>query len=130
MKAYEFSTIVTADGKLLIPDPYAQDLQAGNSVRVIVLVQEAIAPATADGPQTEPTLSLDEVVEEIKGSVQNPANIQAGSGMLAQHLADSPECPDPSFDVATWNQQWDQIEAQMKRMEQAEQAAEADLEQP
>jgi len=44
--------------------------------------------------------------------------------------ADSPEIPDPSFDVAVWNQQWDQIEANMKRMEQAEQAAEADLELP
>jgi hypothetical protein len=77
-----------------------------------------------------PDLSLDDVVEAIKRSSQNPANIQAGSGLLAEHLSHSPEMPDPSFDVATWNQQWDQIEAKMKRMEQTEQEAEADFELP
>lgn len=130
MKAYEFSTIVTSDGKLLIPEPYTQNIPVGDSVRVIVLVHEETASAILVGVEIEPRLSLDEVVEEIKRSPQNPTNIQAGSGLLAQHLAHSPEIPDPAFDAATWNQQWDQIEAKMKRSEQAEQEAEADFELP
>ena len=45
------------------------------------------------------SLELEDIVKEIKTSAQNPANIQPASGLLADHLATSPEIPDPSFDV-------------------------------
>lgn len=126
MKAYEFSTKVTADGKLTIPAAYAKDISTGNSVRVIVLVNEEIS--STDNQQEDVTLSLEEIIKKIKSSPQNPANVQPASGLLAKHLASSPEIPDPSFDVAEWNREWDKVEAEMKMMEIAEQKSEADLE--
>jgi hypothetical protein len=128
MKAYEFSTSVTSDGKLVIPDTYVKGMPLGSSVRVIVLVNEKGLPIDNEQEELEELLSLEEVIMEIKSSPQNPANIQPASGLLAEHLTNSPELPDPSFDVVKWNREWDKIEAKMKRMEIAEQKSEADFE--
>ena len=37
MKAIEFSTQVTSDGKLIIPEPHIKNIPTGDPVRVIVL---------------------------------------------------------------------------------------------
>ena len=118
MKAYEFSTKVTLDGKLIIPEPYSKDIPAGDSVRVIVLINEEIWSVPKETSELPASPALTKIIKEIKHSPQNPANIQAASGLLAEHLASSPETPDPLFDVAAWNRQWADIEAEMKRLKQ------------
>lgn len=130
IKAYEFSATVTSDGKLVIPESYTKDIPVGDSVRVIILVNDKITSVVPEEEGIAEPLTLAEIIEEIKQSPQNLANIQAASGLLAEHLANSPETPDSSFDVAEWNQQWDEIEADMKKLELAEQNAEADFELP
>jgi hypothetical protein len=77
--------------------------------------------------QSDKLLTVEEIIKEIKSTPQNPANVQPASGLLAEHLADSCEIPDPSFDVVTWNREWDKIEAKMEMMEIAEQRSEADF---
>lgn len=67
------------------------------------------------------------VIEEIKNSPQNPKNITPASGLLAAHIADSPEIYDPLSDVAEWNREWDEVEMKMKTEEIAEQKAEREL---
>lgn len=128
MKAYEFSTRVTSDGKLVIPDAYTNNIPVGDTVRVIILVNEAQLLTDEEEDEVEELFSLEEIVDEIKQTPQNPANVHPASGLLAEHLANSPEMPDPSFDVAKWNREWDRVEAEMKVMELAEQESEADLE--
>ncbi len=145
MKAYEFSTSVTSDGRLAIPDAYTKDIPIGDSVRVIVLVDEQAAYGAEGTPPSHLTIradettgfiegeldelpSLAEVMAEIKSSPQNPANIQPASGLLAEHLMNSPEVPDPLFDVTKWNREWDEVEAKMKAMEIADQKSEVDVE--
>jgi len=127
MKTYEFLATVTHDGRLIIPAAYASEIPAGGSVRVIILVGEE--DGSPDGrDELNGSASLEEVVNEIKSSGQNPANIQPASGLLAEHLTNCPEIPDPSFDITTWNREWDEIEAEMKVMEIAEQKSETDFE--
>ncbi|HXV43446.1 MAG TPA: hypothetical protein VEC96_10305 [Anaerolineae bacterium] len=121
-KAYEFSTEVTPDGKLLIPDAYAKDIPIGDAVRVIVLVNE---PETQEAQ--EKFLSLERIIAEIKNTPSNPTNILPASGLLAEHLANSPGEPDPSFDVAAWNNAWDKVENEMEATETANEQAEADI---
>ena len=116
MKAYEFSTTITSDGKLVIPESYTKDIPAGDSVRVIILVNDKITPIVSEEEEIAEPLTVAEIVEELKQSPQNLANIHTASGLLAEHLANSPETPDPSFDVVEWNQQWDEIEANMKKL--------------
>lgn len=124
MQAYEFSTKVTSDGKLIIPNPYIQNMRKGDSVRVIVLVDEPLA----DNEREEPFIfRLEDIVAEIKAKPQNPNNIKPASGLLVKHLADLPHEYDPSFDVIVWNKEWDKIEAEMKAMEIAEEQAEAHI---
>jgi hypothetical protein len=124
MKAYEFSATVTPDGKLAIPDTYAQDMPIGDAVRVIVLVDETEA---AKAETLDNFLSLEKVIAEIRNTPSNPANIQPASGLLAEHLANSPGEPDPNFDVAAWNSAWDKIEAEMEAAEVAHEQAETDI---
>lgn len=74
---------------------------------------------------TQPDLgSLEEVIARIQNLPKPVANCQPASGLLAEHLRESAIISDPSFDVTTWNQTWDVIEAQMKNWELAEQQAE------
>ncbi len=129
MKVYEFSTTITPDGRLVIPDAYRQTVPVGDSVRVILLVDEEIAVVSV-GSDSSTTLSVAEVIDEIKRSPQNPATVQQASGLLLEHLTHSPQIPDPDFDVAAWNRQWDEIEAKMKQMELEDQDIEADFKLP
>ncbi len=128
MKVYEFSTSVTSDSQLIIPKTYTKDIPIGNSVRVILLVSEENLSIENEQDEFDDAPSLEEVIWEIKNTPQNPANIQPASGLLAEHLANSPEMADPLFDVVEWNREWDKIEAKMKMMEIAEQKSEADFE--
>ena len=124
MKAYKFTTTVTPDKRLIIPEPYIKDIPAGDTVQVIILIGEETSSEENKIPKAS---TLEEVINEIKSLPQNPASVQAASGLLAEHLMNSPEIPDPSFDVAQWNREWDEVEAEMKKLEFAEQITEANL---
>ena len=76
------------------------------------------------GPESEALLAI---MDEIKHTPQNPTHVHKASGLLYEHLMTSPEKPDPSFDVTEWNRQWDEVEAEMKRIELADQKADVDL---
>lgn len=124
MQAYEFSTKVGPGGKLVIPESYTKDLPVGDSVRVIILVNE-FSVSLADEPKN---LSLlEQIVTEIRATPQNPANVQSASAMLTKHLANAPHEFDPSFNVAAWNEEWDRLEEEMKTLEMAEELAEANV---
>ncbi len=68
--------------------------------------------------------TLEEVVAKIKRTPKNPANIQPARESLAEGLANSPYERDPHFDVTSWNEQWDEVEAEMKAQELAHEQSE------
>lgn len=123
MIAYEFATRVTADGKLLIPAGYANQLPIGNSVRVIVLVNE-LALTCHRGSNSLFTLA--EVIAEIQNTSQPPANITPAKEFTEADIEKWLDNPDPSFDVIAWNREWDKVEADMKARELAEEPWEAE----
>ena len=124
MKAYQFLSTITNEGQLIIPKQHIKNILPHQSVQVIVLVDEEIS--FADISQTDVTdpLSLESVITEIQNTPQNPANIQPASGLLATHLANSPQEANPTFDVDVWNEEWDRVEAKMEQLELAEEQIE------
>lgn len=124
MVAYEFSTAVTHERTLVIPDDYAKTLPVGEPVRVILLVKEN---GYQNGHQKETTVepsSLEELVAEIKRMPPNPANITPGSGQLGEKLKHPVTDPDPDFDLEAWTKEWDEVEAKMETESLAHEEAE------
>ena len=117
MQAYEFSTTISTAGQVLVPNQVAAKLPAGASVRVLILVDEVEHTTNGVAAHNEAQTTLEELVAEIKQMPVNPAKFHPGSGLLAEHLAHPVTEPDPDFDVKAWNQEWDNIEAQMKAEE-------------
>jgi hypothetical protein len=66
------------------------------------------------------SLSLEELVARIRRTPMDPALVTPATSLLSEKLANSSNEIDPAFDEAAWNQEWDQIEAAIKRAEQAE----------
>jgi cell pole-organizing protein PopZ len=75
---------------------------------VIDLLREAFVDDTL------PT--LDEVVARIRALPPNPANFRPASGSLAEFLA---ERKDSEFDLAAWEAEWAQVEAEMEAIDLA-----------
>lgn len=99
MVAYEFSTAVTLEHTLVIPEDYARTLPVGEPVRVILLVKEN---GYQNGHEQESAIepsSLEELVAEIKRMPPNPANIKPASGLLGKHLVELEQEYDPTFDI-------------------------------
>jgi len=100
------------------------------ALRALIVQHPARISETDDGisqlsSATQPDLdSLAEVIAQIQQLPKPVANCQPASGLLAEHLRDSAVISDPSFDVTSWNQTWEVIEAQMNSLELAEQQAE------
>lgn len=67
---------------------------------------------------------LEALIAEIKRQPSRPENIHYGNGLLAWHLAHPVSEPDPDFDEAAWNEEWAQIEAEMKAASLAHEQAE------
>jgi hypothetical protein len=124
MIAYEFSTAVTDDGVLVIPEAYAKTLSTGESVRVILLVKENGYHNDHREEPTDKPSSLEDLVAEIKRMPPNPANIKPASGLLGEKLANPVTDPDPDFDLEEWTREWDRLEAEMKAQSLAHEAAE------
>ena len=81
--------------------------------------------------QTAPAVDLEAIrndpdlialVERIKATPPNPAAIRPATGSLAEALQNAPQ--DPDFDLETWTQQWNAIEAEMKAIDRADDIAE------
>lgn len=124
MVAYEFSTAVTDERTVVIPEDYAKVLSVGKPVRVILLLEDN---HDQNGHQAEPTSgfsSLEELVAEIKQMPPNPANITPASGLLGKHLAELAQDYDPTFDTDAWLSEWDRVEAEMKKASLANEAHE------
>ena len=127
MQAYQFTAKVTPDGKLSIPKMYAKTLLAGHTVQVIVLVSEAhISPVYLE-TQKDDDLSLEEVVAQIQQTPPDTTNIEPATGSLVEYLANTPNDRDPDFDVATWNEEWDRLEKEMKAASLAHEEEERNL---
>lgn len=62
------------------------------------------------------------LVEAIKATPPNPAAIRPATGSLAEALQNAPE--DPDFDLESWTEQWNAIEAEMKARDRADDIAE------
>ncbi len=84
---------------------------------------DAIFPSPSATPPDD-LGSLEEIIAHIQQLPKPVANCQPASGLLAKHLRESAVLFDPFFEVTTWNQTWDVMEAQMKSLELAEQQAE------
>ena len=54
----------------------------------------------------------EEVVTKIRTTPPNPHGIRLAGASLAEALRNAPH--DPDFDLATWNREWAEAEAEMK----------------
>lgn len=114
MDTYEFSTQVTKTGYVAIPTEYIDQIPQGLDIRVVILVDEPKATSNGQNGHRDENDSLEELIAQIKRKPSKPENIQHGDGLLAWRLTHPVTEPDPDFDEATWNQEWDQIESMMK----------------
>jgi hypothetical protein len=64
----------------------------------------------------------DEAVEVIRTTPANPAQIRPATVNLADALQAAPS--DPTFDLETWRRQWCEVEAELKCLTRANDAAE------
>jgi len=81
-------------------------------------VDETVQEAQTDLP------SLKDLVAEMGRLGPNPNNVTPASGLLAQHLRQLPDMPDPDFDAEEWMKEWDQVETEMKAASLAHEQAE------
>lgn len=70
----------------------------------------------------EPFLSPKAVVAKIKATPPDKHSLRPASGSLAEALRYAPT--DPHFDLATWNEEWAAIEAEMQALTHANTIAE------
>lgn len=109
---------------ITLPAELEENLQAKAEAQqrpldeLIVDILASAVEAEAD----EEWPSLEEVVAEIKALPPNPAAIRPATASLADLLENAPE--DPDFDLETWTQQWNAIEAEMKARDRADDIAE------
>lgn len=73
------------------------------------IVVDRLAQTFAD----DGTPTMAEVVARIMATPPNPAMITAPQGDLAEALRNGPT--DPNFDLKTWEQEWADAEAEVKR---------------
>ena len=59
----------------------------------------------------------EDVVAKIQAIPPNPHSIRLARGSLAEALRTAPE--DPDFDLATWEREWAEVEAEIKAMARA-----------
>jgi len=54
----------------------------------------------------------EEVVAKIRATPPNPHSIRVADASLAEALRNAPK--DPDFELATWNREWAEVDAEMK----------------
>jgi hypothetical protein len=78
------------------------------------ILEDALAP--------DPFPTLEEVVAKIKALPTKPENVRPAVGSLQELLASDPE--DAEFDLESWQEEWDRVEAEMKAITRANSIAE------
>ena len=124
MIAYEFFTQVAQDGRLVVPVDYRQKLPVGSSVRVVVLVDAAVPPKPNGQDALKSFPTLEEVVKQIRATPPNPNNISGSNAQLAERLLHPVTEAEATFDLASWQAEWRQVEATMKADSLAHEASE------
>ena len=103
---------------ITLPEPLTLALQtraAQEHKSVVDLALKLLADALEEDDDF-PT--LEEIVAQIKATPPNPQMIHPAQGSLADALASLPK--DPDFDLVTWQQQWEQFEAELKALDRAD----------
>lgn len=114
MDTYEFSTQITTTGSVEIPAEYMQQIPQGASVHVRIVVDKIKAELNGQNRHHNNQDPLEALIAEIKRTPSKPENIVQSDGLLAWRLAHPVADPDPNFNEAMWNQEWAQLEAEMK----------------
>ena len=97
---------------LLSYERYEQLLERANQSVATAVDLETI--------QNDPELVA--LVEQIQATPPNPNNIHPATASLAELLQNAPPAPD--FDLTTWTQQWQAVEAEIKAINRADDIAE------
>ena len=106
-----------------LPDSLASQLQTKAETQQVSIVELVIDLLTQSlEPKLEKTLTLEELVAEIKATPPDPANFHPARGSLAEALRNAPD--DPEFDLERWNKEWEAVEIEMKAITQANNIAE------
>jgi hypothetical protein len=86
-------------------------------------MEQLIIQLINDALETENQFpSPEEIVAKIQATPPAPASLRPASGSLAEALRHAPE--DPNFDLATWNQAWADVEAEMQTITRVNDRAE------
>jgi hypothetical protein len=93
---------------------------------VIDTLRETIQPADALTDSERATKELLELVERIRARPSSPTAIIPPRHSLAESLASQPE--DPSFDMEKWEQEWIEVEREMRRIELEDALGDLELE--
>lgn len=88
--------------------------------RSVEEVALAILASALEADQAFPT--PEQVVAKIQATPPNPQSLRPASGSLAEALRTAPQ--DPDFDLATWQQAWAALEAEMSATTRANDLAE------
>lgn len=83
---------------------------------VAIHLLDDVLSSTHSGPLPE------DIVAKIKALLANPNNVRPAQGSLAEALRAAPE--NPEFDLAAWQQAWAAVQAEMKAITRANDAAE------
>lgn len=70
-------------------------------------------------------LSPEDVVAKMRALPPNPGGCRSASGSLAEALRQAPE--DPDFDLARWEQEWANVETEMRAVTRANATIEGQL---
>jgi hypothetical protein len=79
-----------------------------------------MTPADIEAIRNDPELMA--LVKRIQATPPNPTAIHPATSSLAELLQNVPE--DPDFDLESWTQEWEAIEAEMKARDRADDIAE------
>ncbi|MFZ4660984.1 MAG: hypothetical protein ACOYNY_28480 [Caldilineaceae bacterium] len=115
MIAFQFPTQITTNGDLAIPLQYRQSIPAGSQLQIVLLVE---APTEQAQQAVDETSSLEEYTAFLRSRPLPASLITPASGLLGEHLAYPQREADPDFNEMIWNQQWDDIEAEMNADEE------------
>ena len=107
---------------ITLDDRLVADLQPTAQRHDLSVEQLALKILTASVEESElPT--PEQVIEQIRSLPRGTPLVRPATANLAELLQCAPEAPD--FDIAGWNRQWAEIEAEQKAVTKAKASAES-----
>lgn len=108
---------------LLIDLPKSTEENLREAARKRRLSPEQLAVQVLEGAfAPDPFPTPEEVVAKIKALPIKPENVRPAKGSLQELLASDPEGVE--FDLESWQEEWDKVEAEMKAITHANSIAE------